>query len=215
MRTLTTRVTTALLLAAGAGLVSLVSPRDLISQAALAATGDGRGDNPVVGSLPCVVDDDLDLKFFNWMGMQTPPPGFIQYYEPTLAFVGGSNLESYIVDAQGTPNGMVNASSNWTAIGSILQMQVVSDRVAATKMFDVVIWVPDQFIGGGVQMSSTIGGSMHTLAGNTFSLPVAALAASPGLTESGMLTVTSADGSETCTVQVDVIGPLVIVDFQP
>ncbi len=215
MRTLTTRVTTALLLAAGAGLVSLVSPRDLISQASLASIGEGRGDNPVVGSLPCVVDDDLDLKFFNWMGMQTPPPGAIQYYEPTLAFVGGPDLETHIVDAQGTPDGMVNASSSWTAIGSVLQMQVVADRNAASKSFDVVMWVPDQYIGGSVQMSSTIGGSSFVLAGHAFSLPVAALAGTPGMIVSGTLTVTSADGLETCSVQVDVIGPVVIVDFQP
>lgn len=208
------RATTALLIAGVAGLVSLVSPRDLLSQAALTATGDGRGDNPVVGSLPCIVDDELDLKFFNWLGIQRPP-GAVQFHAPTLAFVGGSNLGNYVLDAQGVPDGIVNAASGWSAFGSVNAMQVVCDRATAGKSYALACWVPDRFLGGTIQTVSSVGSSTTVIGGRAFSVPFGALASLPGPLAGGTLTVTAADGLESFTVQVDAIGGLVIVDFQP
>lgn len=214
-RKLTKRAFAALSIAALAGVVSLVSPRDLLSSQGVQLTsGEGRGDNPVVGSLPCRKTDDLDLKFFNWLGISRPP-GAIQVHEPTLAFAGGPDLAYHILDAQGDPTGMVNASVNWTAFGSTNAMQVVTSRASAGKDYALAAWVPDRFVGGTVQTVSSLGTSSHVIQSRTLGVPVGALAAMPGPVASGTLTVTSLDGSESFTVQIDVIATLVTVDFQP
>ena len=77
----------ALLLALLGGLALLLVSPYLASQQGMHSSGGGAnsdgGDNPVVGSLPCAVDPELDLKF-----VQAPGSPGVSLPVPTLGYVG-------------------------------------------------------------------------------------------------------------------------------
>ena len=213
-RSISTLLVRALCFSVLAGSVVLFSPQQLLSGTGINASGEGRGDNPVVGSLPCAVDDDLDAKFFNWLGLNGQT-GTIQYYLPTVALAGDAMLETHLIDAMGAPFGMVNAPDNWSAIGSVNQMTLTTTRSSAVNGdYSAVVWVPDDYLGGMVEVSSTLGTISWPIGTQAFSIPVRQLALAPGASVSSTITVTSASGS-TFQIGVDVIAGVVLLDFQP
>jgi len=210
------RTLAALAVAALAGGLFLVASGDLAASGPLASVGEGRGDNPVVGSLPCAVDEDeLGLKFFKWIGGSMT--GSIDYQLPTIAMVGGADLDNYIVDLNGTPDGLVNRASGFTAVGSVQQMSLVADRSAATVHdYRVVLWLPDSLLGSAVEMNSTVGTFTWTASTNAFALPVGTLASAPGPIQSGTITVAPpGDSAVALQITIDVVAGMVLVDFQP
>jgi hypothetical protein len=216
MGKLSERILAALAIAALAGGSFLVASGELTASGPSASVGEGRGDNPVVGSLPCAVDEDeLGLKFFKWIGGSMS--GSIDFQLPTIAMVGGSDLENYIVDLNGTPDGLVNRTSGFTAVGSVQQMTLTADRSAATVQdYRVALWLPDGLLGSDVEMTSTLGTFTWTASTNAFVLPVGMLASAPGPIQSGTITVTPVgDSAAVLQVTIDVIAGMVLVDFQP
>ena len=132
------------------------------------------GDNHVVGSLPCVVDPTLDLKFFQ--GANSSHAGIPI---PVMGLIGGE-LETQVQDANGTPYGLVNRSSGYNIFGMSQNGTVVLSRVDLASGFVALSqWVPDSFLGGSMLTSGSVGGGKVDILSNVVSLPISGVAASP------------------------------------
>jgi hypothetical protein len=167
----------ALLLVLFGGLALLLGSPYLASQDGMRSSGEGAnsdgGDNPVVGSLPCAVDPELDLKFVQATGS----PG-VSLPVPTLGYVG-PDLRDGILAADGIPEGRVNRRGDFDILGLVKPGTVtVSRDDLRDGEIELLQWVPDSFKGGCVTSSGTMGPSKIDLNGNLTPLPVRAAAQS-------------------------------------
>lgn len=120
-------------------------------------SGNGdRGENPVVGSLPCLIDDNLDLLF--WEGMNEPQPGFQPYGYPVTLGLCSDDLQDDVLDANGQPFGYLNDRWDWRALGLRHQAKIWIDSSAiASGAFTGWLWAPKEYHGGEIEMSSPNG----------------------------------------------------------
>jgi hypothetical protein len=202
----------ALLVALLGGMSLLATSSALVSQQGDShngGTGD-HGDNPVVGSLPCAIDPDLDL-IFGGNGTALIAP------QPILGMVGGINLSDQIHNADGTPNGLVNRGSGFTTMALVNDGFITVSRADASKAFMLLQqWLPDAYIGGTISMASTIGNPSRTISNNVIDLPLLMIAAAPGPVINGVITISGPSAMQpVLTVNVSAVGNLVTVTYTP
>lgn len=145
------------------------------------ASGGGRGENPVVGSLPCVVRAFLNSMFWVPLGYGGPTGGDPGSTPATLGFIGPPDLGGSVLDANGTPYGMVNFATGWTCVGLtnegyllLLRPPVASGQVVVWE------WVPVGYVGGTVTVEDALGTSSYPIAAQAFPLPVQGVAVGAG-----------------------------------
>lgn len=145
--------------------------------------GDGegdRGDDPLVGSLPSLVSPDPDIMFWLPLGGTWQDPNNVQDQRVTLGFIGESELNGNLLDAEGDPYGKVNAREDWDCFGLTNNGFVWLARGPALSTEpDLWLWVPKGFLGGNIHFETPLGNSDTTILGNTFQLPLAQVAAQP------------------------------------
>ncbi len=182
----------------------------------LAGTGQGNteggNDNPVVGSLPCTVDPDMDLKFFKALG-KPPPSGYILKPSATLA-LAGANLPANILNAWG-PHGYVNAGgSRWSLLGLMQTGAMVTTRTAVkTGQATMWNWLPASTFGGRVVMTSNVGAWNSLIVESAFALPLLNLCTNPASVVDAWFTVTYASGVQVCRYHVTIVGEVVTVEY--
>lgn len=140
-------------------------------------SGTGRGDNPVVGSLPCIVDPTgLDSRF--WIPLGLPgPPSQVSSGLPMLGLIGPPMLGNSVLDAGGTPYGWVNRQTGWTAFGLTQTGYATVSRVTvATSAVVAWQWVPTGYLGGKVIVQGPSGTTGFPIATQSFPLSLAELA---------------------------------------
>lgn len=176
------------------------------------SSSEGGADNPVVGSLPCAVDPDMDLKFFRALG-KPPPSGMILRPLPTLALAGPS-LSAHVLDAWGL-SGSVNAGgSSWSLLGLMQDGAMVTSRASVTSgQASLWNWLPSSVFGGRVTMTSNIGAWNWTVTESQFALPLMTLCANPAPVVDAWFTVTRQDGLTVCRYHVTIVASAVIVEF--
>ena len=200
----------ALLVALLGGMSLLATSPMLVSQqggARNGGTGD-HGDNPVVGSLPCAIDPDLDLIFGGNAEAIIAP-------QPILGMVGGVNLSNQILDADGTPYGQVNRGSGFTIMGLVNDGFISVSRSDAAKAFMLLEqWLPDAYIGGTISMASTIGNPSRTINNNLIDLPMLMVAAAPGPVVNAVITIEGPSLMQpVLTVNISAVGNLLTVSY--
>lgn len=202
----------ALLVALLGGMSLLATSNMLVSQQGDSRTGGDHGDNPVVGSLPCYVEPELDLMFG---GNATSG----MFPVSTLAMLGGTDLSAQIFNADGVPYGLVNRGGlgMFTKLGLVNSGSITVNRSDATKGFmQLRQWVPDAYIGGTISMVSSIGNPSRTILDNDLDLPLMMMAAAPGPVADARVTIKGPTGEEdTLVVFISVVGSLVTVTYAP
>lgn len=199
----------ALLATLALGVTMLVTPPALVSQQGETTSGE-HGDNPVVGSLPCEVAPELDVLFGG-------APGGTNYTQVTLGLLGGSDLDSRIVDASGVPNGMLNRASRFTVFGLKDNGVLTLKRQDAFKLLVLLqAWLPDHFLGGTVSMISTIGNHSREIQQNKIDLPLGSLAAAPGAVVDARITIEPREQDlDSVVVYMSVVGDFIFISFTP
>ena len=176
-------------------------------------SGDGdHGDNPVVGSLPIEVDTELDAMFG-----EDPRVGVVHANAPILAVVGGAELERMILDAFGTPNGLVNRGGDFTILGLRNTGTILVNRNdCRSQAVCLKQWFPDEYLGGRVTMVSNIGTFGSSIEAEAKELPLKFLATSPAPIVDALITATSAGTmGATTTVHVVIVGEVVTINYLP
>ncbi|MFQ5749713.1 MAG: hypothetical protein ACE5H3_09685 [Planctomycetota bacterium] len=141
--------------------------------------GGNRGGNPTVGSLPSLVDGNLDIQFAipleNGLG-GVPLPGV----PPTLGFIGPPELADSLIDAQGDPYGVVNRPEDWTVFGLRQNGTAWFHRAAAANgAVKLWSWVPEEFLGGTFLVQGSITTHFSTITTQAFNMMLPALASRP------------------------------------
>lgn len=161
-----------------AGLALLTAGSTLWASGDSGSSAEGGGDNPVVGSLPCVVDPDMDLKFFKALG-RSPSSGTIVRPRPTLALAGAS-LPRYVTNAWGNGGSVNRGGSSWSLLGLLQTGGMVTTRGAVlTGAASVWNWLPPSYLGGRITMVSNIGSWNASVTEACQPLPAAWLCALP------------------------------------
>lgn len=132
---------------------------------------DNRGDNPVVGSLPCRRDPYLQPMF--WAALYNEAPHIDLFgFEATLAFVGDSLLED-ILDAGGEPQGRVDSWPDVHVFGvhkwASVFLSTVSVRQGRVGLW---YWVPREYVGGTISLQSNFGTFQLVITEQAFELPL-------------------------------------------
>jgi hypothetical protein len=111
--------------------------------------GFGRGDNPVIGSLPCIVDPRIDDLFWIPNGLPKPPGGFFAGLPAVGALISGAEFEDALLAVSGDPYGFINGYEHWTVLGFVRSAQVSINRsdLASSR---VRMWqfLPKGYLGG-------------------------------------------------------------------
>ena len=109
----------------------------------------GRGDNPVIGSLPCIVDPRLDALFWVPNGMPQAPGGFYAGLPAVGALMSSDEFEDTLFAVTGEPFGFINDFEHWTSLGFVNEAHTSVNRsdLASAK---VVMWqyLPKGYLGG-------------------------------------------------------------------
>ncbi len=203
----------ALLVALLGGMSLLATSNMLVSQQGDSRTGgDDHGDNPVVGSLPCYVEPELDLMFG---GNATSA----MFPVPTLAMIGGTDLSDQIFNADGVPCGLVNRGGlgMFTKLGLVNSGSITVTRSDALKGFmQLRQWLPDAYNGGTISMVSSIGNPSRTVLSNDFELPIQMIAAAPGPFVDARITIKGPSATErTLVIYISAVGDLLTASFAP
>jgi len=144
-----------------------------------AGGGGNRGGNPTVGSLPSLVDGNLDIQFAIPLGNGlggVPLPGV----PPTLGFIGPPELAGALIDAQGEPYGVVNRPDDWTVFGLRKNGTAWFHRAAAAKgTVKLWTWVPQEYLGGTFLVQGSITTHFSTITTQALNLMLPALASRP------------------------------------
>lgn len=125
------------------------------------------GDNPVVGSLPIEVDPELDLMFsgsgrISGVGLA-----------PIMGILGGSRIEDQIADAGGVPLGRINRGTGFTILGLVNSgFAMIAREDGRTENLLLEQWLPDEYIGGTITMTSNIGTFTEAIVSNRVELPL-------------------------------------------
>lgn len=110
--------------------------------------GNNRGDNPVVGSLPCQVNDPrMYYAMYPFLGSGC---GYnLSGTPPTFTLMGEPDLGGAVLTAEGDPYGGLNAPSSWTCFSLSTNSTVVLNRYAvACGRVTAWEWVPPGYVGG-------------------------------------------------------------------
>lgn len=202
----------ALLVALLGGMSLLATSNLLVSQQGDTRTGGDHGDNPVVGSLPCYVEPELDLMFG---GNATSA----MFPVSTLAMVGSTDLSGQILDADGVPYGLVNRGGlgMFTILGLVNPGSITVSRSDAAKAYmQLRQWVPDAYLGGSISMVSNIGNPSRTILGNDVDLPITMIASAPGPLADARITISGPAGNEPAlVVYISAVGDLLTVTYVP
>jgi hypothetical protein len=177
--TQTTQILKPALLAALLGGLSMLAVGNLSGTQDPGESGSNsgdHGDNPVVGSLPIEVDPDLDLMFSGTGQCSGVAPN------PILGFVGEGSIEALISDAGGVPLGRVNCGTGFSIFGLVNSgfAMIARDDGRRGKLF-LEQWLPDEYIGGTITMTSNIGTFTEPITSNRVELPLKFLSNSTAL----------------------------------
>ncbi|MCH2100380.1 MAG: hypothetical protein MK209_00435 [Planctomycetes bacterium] len=174
-----------------------------------------RGENPVVGSLPCMVDGNMDLLF--WEGMGKPDPGFLPAAYPVNLGLCGYDLREDIEDAIGLPYGRLDDRWDWRGLGLQEQARVI---VPSWKFADgdvtAWIWAPPEYLGGEICMTSSFGDGRVRIGREARSLPIDNLVRlSGGAVTIANFSVKAPAGSSAPTLhtRVTVLGVMTVIEF--
>jgi len=174
-----------------------------------------RGENPVVGSLPCMVDDSIDLIF--WEGMNEPDPGFLPAAYPVTLGLCSDDLRGDIEDARGIPYGRLNDRWDWRGLGLQKQARViVPSWKIANGDFTAWVWAPPAYLGGEICMTSSFGDRSVRIGRDACSLPIDDLVNLSG----GAVTIANfsikapvGSGAPTLHTRVTVFGAMTAIEF--
>lgn len=140
---------------------------------------EGGGDNPVVGSLPCTVDPDMDLKFFKALG-KSWQSGTIMRPQPTLALAGLCGLSRSVSNAWGAAGSVNSGGSSWSLLGLMQAGGMVTSRSAVLSgAASAWTWLPSSYLGGRITMVSTLGSWNVAISESCLALPTAWLCSVP------------------------------------
>jgi|FLOH01.1.fsa_nt_gi hypothetical protein len=171
-------------------------------------TGD-HGDNPVVGSLPCAINPELDLMF----GAGSSGNSLVA----VLGMLGGQDLSNQILDANGTPYGMLNRGGLYTTVGLVHDGFIQVARADARKAFMwLQQWLPNDYLGGTATLTSTIGNNSRSITTNVINLPLMMIAASPAPVANGVVRIQSVNNvAPVLVINISAVGNLVTVSYTP
>lgn len=175
---------------------------------------EGGGDNPVVGSLPCVVDPDMDLKFFKALGKPWQG-GTILRPQPTLA-LAGLNLPRYVSNAWGAGGSVNSGGSTWSLLGLMQMGGMVAGRSAVlTSQASAWTWLPASYLGGRITMTSNVGSWNASVTESCTALPMAWLCSQPLITavDATIVITGPTAGVPVVKYRVTVVGDAVAVQF--
>ncbi|KAA3608691.1 MAG: hypothetical protein DWQ01_11340 [Planctomycetota bacterium] len=176
-----------------------------------------RGDDPLVGSLPCMVDPQLMDKFHDAFGLPGLPSEDILDQRPTLGLTGLPGL-SGLSGLEGIPKGQVDWFEDWNVVGLVQEGQAYLDRGAAlTGDITLWQWLPDGYLGGDLTIQGTMGKSHFPILANAQPLNLADLAALPEGSQS-LFTFKPGPGNGalgSLAVEVMVTSSSVLVTFLP
>ena len=133
-----------------------------------------RGENPVVGSLPCKVDRTLNLIF--WEGEGLDSPGRAPAFYPVTLGVCSPDVRMDVVDADGIPFGYLNDRWDWRSMGLQQSGYMLISRFRA-ESGAVTSWVytPTNYIGGKLSLSSSLTDGEVTLGQYAAEIPISDL----------------------------------------
>lgn len=179
-----------------------------------------RGEDPLVGSLPCLVSDDLNIMFALALG--DPPQSFnlVREQTPTMAMIGDhQDLDSAIMDLWGIPLGRLNALADWTAVGLVHNGTATLDKIkVAAETVEVWQWVPAVYLGGTIEIQSAAGVTTTTLTSQSFPIPLKDFAGQlPGTVAEVTISPPSTYGGPhgDNVILVQVASKQVLVDYTP
>lgn len=178
------------------------------------SNAEGGGDNPVVGSLPCVVDPDMNLKFFKALG-RPYQGGMIMRPLPTLA-LAGLNLPRHVSNAWGAGGSVNSGGSSWSLLGLMQTGGMVTSRGAILSgAASSWTWLPASYLGGRITMVSTIGSWTAPVTEACMALPLVWLSSLPLLPAvDATFTVASINaGVPPVRYRVTIIADVVTVQF--
>lgn len=176
------------------------------------SNGDDHGDNPVVGSLPIEIAEELDFMFANEGRLSGP------LLMPTLGIIGNADLGSSILDAGGVPNGQVNRLKGYNIFSLHHDgFMVIPSTEARLGKMELAQWLPNEYIGGEISMSSNIGTFFTPIDVNLTQLPLKNLCSSNAPIVDAMFTILPANDSALSPIRVHVIvvGETVTLTFMP
>ncbi len=177
-----------------------------------------RGDNPVVGSLPCMVDPDL-LDLF-WVPFHSPKPSSFDLlgYPATLGVIGTPELEYELVDAFGAGNGYIDRRTGWACLGLVESAVVVLDRpTVADGSTDLWHFLPEGYLGGNIHVVSPYGEVDQPIIAQNVPIPLIAYANYPEFIGQVTLTMSPPPESslEAKVIQVDLQGAQLLISYRP
>lgn len=177
-----------------------------------------RGDNPVVGSLPCLVDPRLLDIFWVPLGRPKPSASILLGIQPTLGLLGPTEFTGVLVDAYGSGVGFIDRRSGWSVLGLQSFAQVTFDRAAvAAGAIDLWQYVPVGYLGGSVSEVSFLGAVDRPILSQDVQLPLVTYAAHPNQAGLVHYTISPPSGSPLPVVhaEVELLGFLIAVRCQP
>jgi hypothetical protein len=177
-----------------------------------------RGDNPVVGSLPCMVDPQL-LDLF-WVPFNRTKPGdyLLRSAPPVLGVIGSSELEYELLDAYGANYGFVDAEHEWACLGLVDQGTVVLDRwLVAGGMTQLWQFLPPGYVGGNLRVAGPNGQVDKPILSNDTPIALANYAAMPEVSAIVELTFSPPRHSSLAVrkVRISMQGGLLLIDYRP
>jgi hypothetical protein len=194
-------------------LISVAVPLSLWASGGSQSSEDGGGDNPVVGSLPCAVDPDMDLKFWKALcgGVKS---GTIMRPVPTLS-LAGVGLSSYVPDAWGGAGSVNGGGTSWSLLGLMQQGGMVTTRAAVLSgKVSLWNWLPASYYGGRVLMACPSSAWNWSITESCFVLPLTQLCASTAPVVDATFTVSGANASVAVVkYRVVILGEVVTVSF--
>ncbi len=176
-----------------------------------------RGDNPVVGSLPCYEDDSLDLMFWRALG-HSEPNVQVFAHRPTLGFVGSYDLGSRVVAADGTPFGIVNRNFGFDVFA--VERQAVAEfwlSDVASGEISMWQWLPREYFGAKLMIEGPNFQYEGAITAPSTKLPIQELlAAVPNMARTRVLIVPNAmnAGARPIEMYISNVGELVFVDYR-
>jgi len=164
----------------------------------------GRGDNPVVGSLPCVVDLRLDDLFWLPNGLPAPPPGALVGVPPIIGFTGTKEMAGVLLGAQGEPYGIVDDFEQWSTLGLVNQASVTLDRGAASRD-EVSMWqyLPAGYLGGTLTFNLSGSITSQAIVSQLNPIQLREVAMLPGVVGAASMTFEPPIGSRLDTIIVN------------
>ena len=177
-----------------------------------------RGDNPVIGSLPCAAAPQMEWMF--WEGLENEDLETSSFgFAPMMAMTG-ENLDSDILTANGDPYGRVNRYENWDAVGSTNYARFILDRYAVQDE-EILVWhwVPNEYRGGLIEVFSPFGNTTFESTADAFQVPVSLISGRSGTTKTATAFTFWPNGANAdigrIKLQVEMINEVVVLTYLP